>query len=154
MPTTAVVIVNPHEDLTETKSSNISDLRSRAIENGESLFYMLPYGEKLPDILQEDDPASILRYDPESENPYRQARVDEQTTGRDIENVQVFSRGAEDISEKENSRGRSAFAGPPDHSNAPPWAGPPSDKGNGNSGKGGGPPSDKGNGNSGKGNGK
>lgn len=127
MPPTAIIIVDAHQDLTDTKISNINALVEWAGSNGEMLFYLLPEGAELHPDVSEADVCSILRYAPDSDNPYRQGRIDEQMQGRGIEEVQLYGPGTKpgDFAERERGRGRSAYAGPPEHSDAPAWAGPP-----------------------------
>jgi len=140
MPTdTAVFAVDTHEgaELTEEEVSSINTAVQRAEKNDEYFFYMLPEGTTLDSRVTERDPSSVLRYDPETEDPYTQARVDEQVTNREISRTQFVGKGdIEKFAEKEDKRGQPSFAGPPENSNAPPWAGPPDNKG--------GPPDDKG----------
>lgn len=123
---TAVVIVDAHQpDLSETKVSNLNKLIQWAADNNHNLFYTLPQGEDLNTDVIRHEPSSALRYNPERENPYKQARIDEHITGRDIDDVQFYGPGTNpgDFAQKERDRGRSAYAGPPKHSNTPDWAG-------------------------------
>jgi hypothetical protein len=127
MTETAIVIIDAHkEDLTDTKVSNMNQLIRRAEENGEAVFYVLPYGNSINSDVFTPPTYSILQYS-SGDNAYTAARIDEQITGRDIANVQFYSPNSKagDFANKERERGRSSYAGPPDHSNAPDWAGPP-----------------------------
>ena len=147
MPTeTGVFVVDAHEEaeLTDEEVTAINNAVERAEKNDEYFFYMLPEGKSLDTRVHEAQPSSILRYDPEREDPYRQARVDEHVSNREISRTQFVGKGSvEKFAEEEDKRGRPSFAGPPEHSNAPPWAGPPDNKGNNGNGKGG-PPDNKG----------
>lgn len=128
MVETAVVIVDAHQpDLTDTKISNIDKLIKWAEKNDHAIFYTIPEGESLNSDVTVAEPYSILRYDPETQDPYDDARLDEQITNRDLGDVQYYGPGTKpgDFAQKERDRGRSSYAGPPSHSNAPDWAGAP-----------------------------
>ena len=159
MPTTAIIVVDTDDsaEIDDNSVNAINGLVNRAENTDDLLFYVLPEGAPLHESVEEGTVSSILRYDPETEDPYSDAKIDEQLAGRDVEQVQFYPVNEKSgrFSDKETERGRSAYAGPSDHSNAPPWAGPPSGKGgNGNGNKGGNGNGNKGGNGNGRGKGK
>lgn len=110
MPTEAIIVVDTSgfEDIDNQAANSINGQINRAENNGIPLFYVLPEGEELHEDVEEATVASILRYSDE-EDFYRDARIDEQLTNRDIEEVKVIgaSNKSEKIKEKEQNHGRS-----------------------------------------------
>jgi hypothetical protein len=120
----AVVVIDAHQDLTETEKSNINKIVEAAATSARELFYVLPEGASIHEEVVVADPHSKLYYNPDRDNAYRQARIDEQMTGRDIDKVQFYGPGTKpgNFSEKSKARGRKRFAGSPNKSNKPDWA--------------------------------
>lgn len=111
MADTAFVIVDTtgSEDLSDQSVNAANGLVKKAQNTDAALFYVLPEGEDLHEAVEGAEVASVLRYDPDSDNPYYDARVDEQLAGRGISNVNIVgpSNNVSDFASKEQERGRS-----------------------------------------------
>lgn len=122
----AAVIVDADTttDLTDTVRANINSIIARAKSKNWAVFYVLPEGADVSEDIEIPDVFSILYYDPEGDDPYNSARIDEQITNRGIDRVQFYGPGTKpgNFSQKEKARGRERYAGSPKASNRPEWA--------------------------------
>jgi len=111
MSDTAFVIVETSESgqLDDQSVNAVNGLVNKAANTDAALFYVLPEGAELHESVEEGTVASILRYDPDSDDPYTDARIDEQLNGRDITDVKIVGSGnkLDSFAAKEQERGRS-----------------------------------------------
>jgi len=118
MSETAVFAVDVHAgaEMTDSEVESVNKTVEKAQQNDERMFYVLPEGEALDSRVIEKTVSSIIRYNPEKEDPYKQARVDSQVTHREITQTQFVGAGKlQKFSDEEEKRGRPSFAGPPDN---------------------------------------
>jgi len=105
----ALVIVGLDSEMElEGKENKLNGMVKKAEKTDMAVFYLLPEGADLHPVVDEAVVSSILRYG--EDNPYDEARLDAQLTGRDIDDVTYVGRGelVEGMESRDEERGRSA----------------------------------------------
>jgi len=92
----------------EGAENKLNGMIQRAEVQDMTVFYLLPVGADLHPLVDEAVVSSVLKYN--GDDPYTEARLDAQLSGREIDDVIYIGRGelVDEMKAKDEERGRSA----------------------------------------------